>query len=108
MEDPTVAYLLPVALRSQKDVLFGNMPEIYQFHSRQAAHTNTQSSQAVPVPFCLFMLIQFPFMFLLVSPYRIFLQDLQSCLETPESVGACFLKRVREDVMKNTRTLHVI
>uniref|UniRef100_A0A3P8P6D5 MCF.2 cell line derived transforming sequence b n=1 Tax=Astatotilapia calliptera TaxID=8154 RepID=A0A3P8P6D5_ASTCA len=57
MEDPSVANLLPVALRSQKDVLFGNMPEIYQFHS------------------------------------RIFLQDLQSCLETPESVGACFLKR---------------
>uniref|UniRef100_A0A3P9ATP0 MCF.2 cell line derived transforming sequence n=1 Tax=Maylandia zebra TaxID=106582 RepID=A0A3P9ATP0_9CICH len=56
MEDPSVANLLPVALRSQKDVLFGNMPEIYQFHS-------------------------------------IFLQDLQSCLETPESVGACFLKR---------------
>uniref|UniRef100_A0A669EUP3 MCF.2 cell line derived transforming sequence n=1 Tax=Oreochromis niloticus TaxID=8128 RepID=A0A669EUP3_ORENI len=57
MEDPSMANLLPVALRSQKDVLFGNMPEIYQFHS------------------------------------RIFLQDLQSCLETPESVGACFLKR---------------
>uniref|UniRef100_A0A3Q0SZA1 MCF.2 cell line derived transforming sequence n=1 Tax=Amphilophus citrinellus TaxID=61819 RepID=A0A3Q0SZA1_AMPCI len=56
MEDPSMANLLPVALRSQKDVLFGNMPEIYQFHS-------------------------------------IFLQDLQSCLETPESVGACFLKR---------------
>lgn len=26
---------------------------------------------------------------------RIFLQDLEGCLETPESVGACFLKRVR-------------
>ncbi|XP_040006454.1 proto-oncogene DBL [Xiphias gladius] len=57
MEDPSMSYLLPSALRSQKDVLFGNMPEIYQFHS------------------------------------RIFLQDLQSCLETPEMVGACFLQR---------------
>ncbi|XP_071316258.1 proto-oncogene DBL isoform X2 [Trachinotus anak] len=57
MEDPSMSYLLPSALRSQKDVLFGNMPEIYQFHS------------------------------------RIFLQDLQSCLETPERVGACFLRR---------------
>ncbi|XP_040907270.1 proto-oncogene DBL [Toxotes jaculatrix] len=57
MEDPSMSYLLPSALRSQKDVLFGNMPEIYQFHS------------------------------------RIFLQDLQSCLETPERVGACFLQR---------------
>ncbi|XP_068600096.1 proto-oncogene DBL [Brachionichthys hirsutus] len=57
MEDPSVSDLLPSALRSQKDVLFGNMPEIYQFHS------------------------------------RIFLQDLQRCLETPEGVGACFLQR---------------
>ncbi|XP_061595511.1 proto-oncogene DBL isoform X1 [Cololabis saira] len=57
MEDPSMSHLLPPALSSQKDVLFGNMPEIYQFHS------------------------------------RIFLQDLQSCLEAPERVGACFLQR---------------
>uniref|UniRef100_A0A667YT75 MCF.2 cell line derived transforming sequence n=1 Tax=Myripristis murdjan TaxID=586833 RepID=A0A667YT75_9TELE len=57
MEDPAMSSLLPSALCSQKDVLFGNMPEIYQFHS------------------------------------RIFLQDLQGCLETPERVGACFLQR---------------
>ncbi|XP_068187132.1 proto-oncogene DBL [Antennarius striatus] len=57
MEDPSVSSLLPSALCSQKDVLFGNMPEIYQFHS------------------------------------RIFLQDLQRCLETPQRVGACFLQR---------------
>ncbi|XP_028277058.1 proto-oncogene DBL [Parambassis ranga] len=57
MEDPSMSTLLPSALRSQKDLLFGNMPEIYQFHS------------------------------------RIFLQDLQGCLETPERVGACFLQR---------------
>ncbi|KAM7398242.1 hypothetical protein PAMA_006238 [Pampus argenteus] len=70
MEDPSMSNLLPSALRSQKDVLFGNMPEIYQFHSRQATHT--LSSQAV---------------------MEVFLQDLQSCLETPERVGACFLQR---------------
>ncbi|XP_007553304.1 proto-oncogene DBL-like isoform X2 [Poecilia formosa] len=57
MEDPSMSYLLPSALRCQKDVLFGNMPEIYQFHS------------------------------------RVFLHDLQACLETPERVGACFLQR---------------
>uniref|UniRef100_A0A8C6TN65 MCF.2 cell line derived transforming sequence b n=1 Tax=Neogobius melanostomus TaxID=47308 RepID=A0A8C6TN65_9GOBI len=57
MEDPSVCNLLPSDLRSQRDVLFGNMPEIYQFHS------------------------------------RMFLQDLQSCLETPERVGGCFLQR---------------
>ncbi|CAL8365437.1 unnamed protein product [Lota lota] len=57
MEDPAMTALLPATLRNQKDLLFGNMPQIYQFHS------------------------------------RVFLQDLQGCLETPERVGACFLQQ---------------
>ncbi|KAG7257695.1 hypothetical protein CRUP_020030 [Coryphaenoides rupestris] len=57
MEDPAMASLLPTSLRHQKDLLFGNMPEIYQFHS------------------------------------RVFLQELQGCLDTPERVGACFLQQ---------------
>uniref|UniRef100_H3DHF6 MCF.2 cell line derived transforming sequence a n=1 Tax=Tetraodon nigroviridis TaxID=99883 RepID=H3DHF6_TETNG len=57
MENPALSSLLPPILHSKQDILFGNMPEIYNFHS------------------------------------RIFLQDLEGCLETPESVGACFLER---------------
>uniref|UniRef100_A0A8C5A716 MCF.2 cell line derived transforming sequence n=1 Tax=Gadus morhua TaxID=8049 RepID=A0A8C5A716_GADMO len=57
MEDPAMLPLLPAALRNHKDLLFGNMPQIYQFHS------------------------------------RVFLQDLQGCLETPERVGSCFLQQ---------------
>uniref|UniRef100_A0A8C7W9R7 MCF.2 cell line derived transforming sequence b n=1 Tax=Oncorhynchus mykiss TaxID=8022 RepID=A0A8C7W9R7_ONCMY len=57
MDNPALSNLLPSALRSKKEVLFGNMPEIYKFHSRT------------------------------------FLQDLEGCLETPERVGACFLRR---------------
>ncbi|CAG09815.1 unnamed protein product, partial [Tetraodon nigroviridis] len=60
MENPALSSLLPPILHSKQDILFGNMPEIYNFHS------------------------------------RIFLQDLEGCLETPESVGACFLERVRQ------------
>lgn len=41
--------LLPPALHSQKDLLFGNMPEIYQFHSRQDTHTHTHHKLFVPV-----------------------------------------------------------
>lgn len=51
MEDPSMSNLLPSALRSQKDVLFGNMPEIYQFHSRQDTHAHTHThklSQSCP------------------------------------------------------------
>ncbi|XP_031427553.1 proto-oncogene DBL isoform X2 [Clupea harengus] len=57
MDNPALSSLLPATLRNKKDVLFGNMAEIYNFHS------------------------------------RIFLQDLESCLEIPERVGACFLER---------------
>ncbi|XP_072573442.1 proto-oncogene DBL isoform X2 [Paramormyrops kingsleyae] len=57
MDNPALADLLPPTLRSKRDVLFGNMPEIYSFHS------------------------------------RLFLHDLERCLDSPEGVGACFLER---------------
>ncbi|XP_060105859.1 proto-oncogene DBL isoform X4 [Heteronotia binoei] len=60
MDNPAMVFLLPPVLRNRKDVLFGNMPEIYDFHN------------------------------------RIFLHNLESCLESPERVGYCFLER-RED-----------
>ncbi|XP_045572849.1 proto-oncogene DBL isoform X4 [Salmo salar] len=34
MDNPVLSNLLPSVLRSKKEVLFGNMPEIYKFHSR--------------------------------------------------------------------------
>lgn len=34
MDNPAMAHLIPSNLHSKKDVLFGNMPEIYQFHKR--------------------------------------------------------------------------
>uniref|UniRef100_A0A3Q3AV46 Guanine nucleotide exchange factor DBS n=1 Tax=Kryptolebias marmoratus TaxID=37003 RepID=A0A3Q3AV46_KRYMA len=34
MDNPTMAHLIPSTLQSKKDVLFGNMSEIYQFHKR--------------------------------------------------------------------------
>ncbi|XP_016383845.1 proto-oncogene DBL-like isoform X3 [Sinocyclocheilus rhinocerous] len=57
MDNPSLSNILPSVLRNKKEELFGNLPEIYKFHS------------------------------------RIFLQDLESCLETPERVGARFLER---------------
>nr|XP_055064411.1 proto-oncogene DBL isoform X1 [Misgurnus anguillicaudatus] len=57
MDNPSLSSILPSVLRNKKEELFGNLPEIYKFHS------------------------------------RIFLQDLESCLETPERVGARFLAR---------------
>ncbi|KAJ8390573.1 hypothetical protein AAFF_G00101790 [Aldrovandia affinis] len=57
MDNPALSGLLPPILCNKKETLFGNMPEVYSFHS------------------------------------RVFLQDLEGCLETPERVGACFLQR---------------
>ncbi|KAB5543166.1 hypothetical protein PHYPO_G00076080 [Pangasianodon hypophthalmus] len=57
MDNPALSHILPSELKDKKEVLFGNLPEIYKFHS------------------------------------RIFVQDLESCRETPERVGARFLER---------------
>uniref|UniRef100_A0A3Q3VU59 Uncharacterized protein n=1 Tax=Mola mola TaxID=94237 RepID=A0A3Q3VU59_MOLML len=35
MDNPAMSGLLPPILRSKRDILFGNMPEIYNFHSRR-------------------------------------------------------------------------
>ncbi|XP_057715746.1 guanine nucleotide exchange factor DBS isoform X4 [Corythoichthys intestinalis] len=34
MDNPSMAHLIPSTLLCKKDILFGNMPEIYQFHKR--------------------------------------------------------------------------
>ncbi|CAB1329015.1 unnamed protein product [Coregonus sp. 'balchen'] len=34
MDNPAMASLMPAPLQNKKDVLFGNMPEIYHFHKR--------------------------------------------------------------------------
>ncbi|MFT7802120.1 proto-oncogene DBL-like, partial [Arapaima gigas] len=65
MDNPALSRLLPPILRTKKEVLFGNMPEIYKFHSRQGTSTEL----------------------------LIFLQDLKACLDNPEAVGSCFLER---------------
>ncbi|XP_046716762.1 proto-oncogene DBL isoform X3 [Silurus meridionalis] len=57
MDNPSLSHILPSELKDKKEVLFGNLPEIYKFHS------------------------------------RMFVQDLESCRETPVRVGARFLER---------------
>uniref|UniRef100_A0A674NC17 MCF.2 cell line derived transforming sequence like n=1 Tax=Takifugu rubripes TaxID=31033 RepID=A0A674NC17_TAKRU len=34
MDNPAMAHLIPSSLQNKKDILFGNMSEIYQFHKR--------------------------------------------------------------------------
>uniref|UniRef100_A0A668AA24 MCF.2 cell line derived transforming sequence like n=1 Tax=Myripristis murdjan TaxID=586833 RepID=A0A668AA24_9TELE len=34
MDNPAMAHLIPAPLQNKKEVLFGNMPEIYHFHKR--------------------------------------------------------------------------
>ncbi|XP_038672410.1 guanine nucleotide exchange factor DBS isoform X6 [Scyliorhinus canicula] len=61
MDNQELTPLIPVALKNKKEVLFGNLSEIYDFHN------------------------------------RIFLKELENCMENPELVGKCFLKR-KEDL----------
>uniref|UniRef100_A0A7N4UZK3 MCF.2 cell line derived transforming sequence-like 2 n=1 Tax=Sarcophilus harrisii TaxID=9305 RepID=A0A7N4UZK3_SARHA len=61
MDNPDLNHLIPVALQNKKEILFGNLPEIHEFHN------------------------------------RIFLKELENCVENPEFLGRCFLKR-KEDL----------
>ncbi|XP_069468896.1 proto-oncogene DBL isoform X2 [Ambystoma mexicanum] len=60
MDSPDMMDFMPPALRNTKNVLFGNMPEIYDFHN------------------------------------KVFLQNLESCLGSPDRVGSCFLERRKD------------
>ncbi|NXO17970.1 MCF2L factor, partial [Oriolus oriolus] len=61
MDNPNLAHLIPSALQNKKEILFGNLPEIYDFHN------------------------------------RIFLKEIENCIENPELLARCFLKR-KEDL----------
>uniref|UniRef100_A0ACB8FB88 Guanine nucleotide exchange factor DBS n=1 Tax=Sphaerodactylus townsendi TaxID=933632 RepID=A0ACB8FB88_9SAUR len=61
MDNPDLIHLIPTALANKREVLFGNLLEIYEFHN------------------------------------RIFLKELENCIENPELLGRCFLKR-KEDL----------
>ncbi|MBN3306486.1 MCF2L factor, partial [Amia calva] len=61
LDNTEFSHLIPAALQNKKEVLFGNLAEIYEFHNRT------------------------------------FLKELESCIECPELVGTCFLKR-KEDL----------
>lgn len=34
LDDPELIYLIPPSLENKKEVLFGNLPEIYEFHQK--------------------------------------------------------------------------
>ncbi|KAL7991017.1 hypothetical protein Chor_014447, partial [Crotalus horridus] len=61
MDNPDLIHLIPAVVLNKKEVLFGNLSEIYEFHN------------------------------------RIFLKELENCIEKPELLGRCFLKR-KEDL----------
>lgn len=44
MDNPSLASVLPASLRNKRDVLFGNLPDIYNFHSRQD-HTQSHTQR---------------------------------------------------------------
>ncbi len=85
MDNTSLSNILPSVLRNKKEELFGNLPEIYKFHSRWEMYPHTWTHK-------------YTFMLIRSLLCRIFLQDLESCLETPERVGASFLERVSHSV----------
>ncbi|NXP24501.1 MCF2L factor, partial [Scytalopus superciliaris] len=70
MDNPNLLHLIPSALQNKKEVLFGNLPEIYEFHNR---HVGTAGCSVI------------------------FLKEIENCIENPELLARCFLKR-KEDL----------
>ncbi|NWZ49819.1 MCF2L factor, partial [Haliaeetus albicilla] len=68
MDNPNLVHLIPSALQNKKEILFGNLPEIYEFHNRHVA-----------------------------CALGIFLKEIENCIENPELLARCFLKR-KEDL----------
>ncbi|NWI53018.1 MCF2L factor, partial [Calyptomena viridis] len=70
MDNPNLLHLIPSALQNKKEILFGNLPEIYEFHNR---HVGIGSCSVI------------------------FLKEIENCIENPELLARCFLKR-KEDL----------
>ncbi|NXG26381.1 MCF2L factor, partial [Grallaria varia] len=70
MDNPNLLHLIPSALQNKKEILFGNLPEIYEFHNR---HVGTGRCSVI------------------------FLKEIENCIENPELLARCFLKR-KEDL----------
>ncbi|NXA05586.1 MCF2L factor, partial [Sapayoa aenigma] len=70
MDNPNLLHLIPSALQNKKEILFGNLPEIYEFHNR---HVGTGGCSVI------------------------FLKEIEHCIENPELLARCFLKR-KEDL----------
>ncbi|NXC35329.1 MCF2L factor, partial [Campylorhamphus procurvoides] len=70
MDNPNLLHLIPSALQNKKEILFGNLPEIYEFHNR---HVGTGGCSVI------------------------FLKEIENCIENPELLARCFLKR-KEDL----------
>ncbi|NWH76940.1 MCF2L factor, partial [Piaya cayana] len=75
MDNPNLVHLIPSVLQNKKEILFGNLPEIYEFHNRHMLH---------------YYLLSF-------LSLRIFLKEIENCIEKPELLAQCFLKR-KEDL----------
>lgn len=77
MDNPNLLHLIPSALQNKKEILFGNLPEIYEFHNRHVGtggwpaplgatvistplcgvlwHTHIQAGKVIPtLPLCVF------------------------------------------------------
>ncbi|NWX76336.1 MCF2L factor, partial [Alca torda] len=75
MDNPNLVHLIPSSLQNKKEILFGNLPEIYEFHNRHVGAAVVLRPRVL----------------------LIFLKEIENCIENPELLARCFLKR-KEDL----------
>lgn len=49
MDNPSLVHLIPSALQNKKEILFGNLPEIYEFHNRHVGTGGCPAPSGAPV-----------------------------------------------------------
>lgn len=105
MDNPAISHLIPAPLQNKKEVLFGNMPEIYHFHKRWMSAI--WLSLMIPALWLDILLAiehnqhfnhssSLSFLFHDFAVSRTFLRELEQYTNCPELVGRCFLERVSE------------
>lgn len=96
MDNPAVFHLIPAPLQNKKEVLFGNMPEIYHFHKRWncvICWSMAVSPERLTPLSSLYYLVLHLIIFMY---HRTFLRELEQYTDCPELVGRCFLQRVSD------------
>lgn len=90
MDNPNLVHLIPSALQNKKEILFGNLPEIYEFHNRHVGTGGCPAPSGATV-------ISTPFMWGALSHSHVCRQEKSSSLR----ICVCPVKPMCEEHLRD-------